>query len=258
MTGAEERRAVKSARVVALLRRELPRMQPSALKHEYLSSVANVYNHPVAGIKHRDGTEDLIGWADWNRTLPLHLVVDADRTVRHAFVPHPDHDRRLLEPLQQDEDRWCREHGTTPRNVSRQIRDFSREEVNLHGLNRYDPPPTLSHGQRLAEQHAVQTWYITRPIKEGLTVDHDGPPKLELYDDTSRLAANLVDSVNMNAGPDDPHVAKVDFGLSRAGTPEFRGLTTEPRPKRRPDPGIAQYLPDPDDAPDDGHDAELD
>lgn len=123
----------------ALLFEAMPKMQPSALKHEFLTSVANALLHPVKS--YRDPEDPTVGhsiaWGDKYRRLPLVLIHDLETTqsVRHAFVPNPKSaiDAQLLKHLQQSENSLASHLGIPPRNISRQIEIHGRGEISHHG-----------------------------------------------------------------------------------------------------------------------------
>ena len=160
-------RAAKTDQIVDSLGLELPQMQYPGLRHEFLASVANVFNHPVASAKNDDGSTRLIGFADPDRLLPLCLVVDSDGSVLRAFVPRLKKDRKLLKRLQRDENKWAREHDTEPRDLAGQIRRKGRRDTNLYGLLVDAPTPTYSLAQRMRER--AEAWYDPRPMD----LEHD-------------------------------------------------------------------------------------
>lgn len=186
-------------RVARLLKHELPRMQPSALKHEYLTSVANVVNNPVASMLEDDGvSRRIVGFGDVNRTLPLMVMRNEDGSIRHAFVPNPrdPRDQPLLEVLQQQEHAWAAERGVQGRDILAEMRLRHREDINRHGLNRYLPRTPFND----ADLEEIQTgkWYPTRPIDSD--IEFSERPDRSRQDHREMLEQNIARSADMAAG----------------------------------------------------------
>lgn len=224
--------------VVRLLKRDMPRMQPSALKHEFLTSVANVLRNPVAGRRQDDGATRIIGFADISRTLPLTLIVEPepDSTVRHAFVPSPrdELDAQLLADLQVHEDQWATKRGAQPRNIAAQIRHRGRGEVNRHGINHYEGGPPFTKAD--LDQIAVGRWYPTAPLPARHEIDHPGRPDLHVGLDGIRIAANLSASATMASGQRDGTRLRVELDqTARRELKLHRLITEEPLPTPEPD-----------------------
>ena len=154
-------RAAKTDQIVDSLSRELPETQYPSVRHEYLASVANVFNHPVASMADDDGSTRLIGFGDPDRLLPLCLVVGSDGHVLRAFVPRLKKDRKLLKRLQRDENKWACEHNTEPRGLAGQIRSLGRRNTTLYGVRIDVPTPTYSSAQRRRER--AEAWYDPHP-----------------------------------------------------------------------------------------------
>lgn len=201
------RQGVCDPRVVRLLRQDLPRMQPSALKHEYLAAVANVLRHPIASVPDdptgADPAVRIIGFGDVHRTLPLSLIVEGapDSTVRHAFVPSPldPRDAELLAALQEHEDRWAAERGARRRDIAGQIRHRGRADVNRHGINHYEPRTPFTKAD--VEKIMAGGWYPAAPLPAHLEVDHPGRPDLDGDTlDRARLEDNVSASAQAVAG----------------------------------------------------------
>lgn len=184
--------------VAKLLMHELPKMQPSALKHEYLTSVANAVNNPVATSIEDDGATRIVAFGDVNRTLPLMVIQNEDSSVRHAFVPNirDPRDQPLLEELQKHEDEWTAERGVPSRDILAELRLRHREEINRHGLNRYLPRTPFND----ADIEAMQTgkWYPTRPIEAD--VEFSERPDRSQPEHRERLEANIARSADMSLG----------------------------------------------------------
>ena len=185
-------RLAKERLAVRLLTRDLPTMQPSALKHEYLTTVANVLRNPVASEVDEQGAHHIIGFGDFQRTLPLVVIRETapDSTIRHAFVPSANdpRDRRLLAALQDHENAWAEERGARPRDIAGQIRNDGRGYVNQHGLNRYQPSPFTRED---LDEAMHGRWYPTSPIAPEHEIDHPGRPHPA---DQTRLEANVAHS----------------------------------------------------------------
>lgn len=202
--------------VVRMLRQDLPRMQPSALKHEYLASVANVLRNPVAHETDEQGARHVIGFGDMHRTLPLVIIVEPapDATVRHALVPSTREARslRLLAALQQHEDHWATERGAKPRDILDQIRYRGRSETNRHGINHYEGRTPFTKAD--IEQIATGHWYPTSPLPEVLEIDHAGRPDVHHGADGAKLRANVSASATMTSGRRDGSRLRVDLDKS--------------------------------------------
>lgn len=215
--------------VVRLLKRDMPRMQPSALKHEFLTSVANVLRNPVAGRRQDDGAARIIGFADISRTLPLTLIVEAppDGTVRHAFVPSPrdELDAELLTELQDHENQWATERGAKPRNIVAQIRHRGRSEINRHGINHYEGGPPFTRAD--LDQIAVGRWYPTAMMPTSHEIDHAGRPDLHVGLDGAKIAANLSASATMASGKRDGTKHRVHLDQTERRQLKLHRLDTE-------------------------------
>lgn len=224
----------KAAQARRLLTETLPQMQPSALKHEYLTSVANVLNHPVAQEKTEAGTTYIIGFGDFSRTLPLVLICEAepDLTVRHAFVPSLQNPRelRLVNQLQRHEHEWARERGLDQgRDIIAELRYYSRDFINRHGLNRYPAPPPFNDADKQSLMRG--DWYPTKLIESDHEIDHRGPPDLRSPAmDYSRVAGNLADSVNGASGRSAPRAHAVHVQASAEGSLQVTDIEFEHDP----------------------------
>ena len=197
-----------------LLSETLPKMQPSALKHEYLSSVANALNHPVASEVDEHGVTYAIGFGDFSRTLPLLLIIETqpDCSVRHAYVPNLNNkrDARLVRKLQEHEHQWARQRGLPRgRDIIAELRYYSRETINQIGIARYPAPPPFNDDDHNALMRGE--WFRTRAMPQRLEVDHSGSPKLDSPsgDDYGRITTNIAESVNMNTATRAPKARKV-------------------------------------------------
>lgn len=237
-SGQQRPAGVSHPMVVRMLRRDMPRMQPSALKHEYLSSVANVLRNPVASEVEPDtGLTHVIGFGDVHRTLPLHLMVEPepDSTVRHAFVPSPNEprQRRLLEALQAHENQWAAEREARPRDIIGQIRHQGRGQVNRHGINHYEGRAPFNKAD--LDQIASGHWYPTAPLPQTLEVDHPGRPELHQGRDGAQIRANLSQSASMALGdPRHPGLG-VHLDTEERNRLHLARLTIEPDSPVRPD-----------------------
>lgn len=224
----------KAALARKLLTETLPQMQPSALKHEYLTSVANVLNHPVAQETAEDGTAYIIGFGDFSRTLPLVLICEAepDLTVRHAFVPSLQNARelRLINQLQRHEHEWARERGLPQgRDIIAELRYYSRDFINQHGVNRYPAPPPFNDADKQALMRGE--WYPTKLIESDHEIDHRGPPDLRSPTiDYSRMTSNLADSVNSTTGRSAPRAQAVHVQASAQGSLQVTDIEFEHDP----------------------------
>lgn len=189
----------RAARIAVLMNTYLVRMQSSALKHVYLTSIVNALTHPQ--VRERKPHTDLVytvGFGDRARTLPLALIQEASphRSIRHAFVPDmgDPYERSLVDKLQHAEVVWARYNKVKPRNIKRQLQDYTRDEVCHRGINRYDPlpdtwdDPTVTH-ERL--------WLSTRYLPEALAIHHHGRPSMSPDgDDYHALIENIRHSLN--------------------------------------------------------------
>lgn len=184
--------------IARLLKHELPKMQPSALKHEYLTSVANVNNNPVASSVEPDGARRIVGFGDVNRTLPLMILRETDGSIRHAFVPNPrdERDQPLLKVLQEQEHVWAADRGVPGRDILAEMRLRHREDINRHGLNRYLPRTPFND----ADLEEIQTgkWYPTRPID--IDVELRERPMRSDPEHRAKLEQNIARSADMVAG----------------------------------------------------------
>lgn len=166
--------APENRAVAALLMQHLPRMQKSALKHAYLTSVANVLMNPVKTGNAPDGTRHIIGFGDRNRRLPLYVICEDNGSVRHAFVPNPNgskahpYERKMLELLQQHEHEWSKERGVRTRDIAQEIRTKGRAYVNQHGLNSIDPRAFTDDDRSIAKGGV---WYDTDYLPEAISYD---------------------------------------------------------------------------------------
>lgn len=189
--------------VYELLFKTLPAMQPSALKHEYLASVANVLNNPVAEHISTDDSRYIIGFADIERTLPLMLVVEAEpnNTVRHAFPPSvrqdPDYD--LIKKLDAHDRKFAEANGLKPRNVFDSIRKLDREWVNSRGIPPYDPIETFT-GDRWLDYR--QNFYSTRLMPTSDAFDH----KPIMYDTDGDDYWKMIENITTHINHVDPTV----------------------------------------------------
>lgn len=224
----------KAALARKLLTETLPQMQPSALKHEYLTSVANVLNHPVAQESAEDGTTYIIGFGDFSRTLPLVLICEAepDLTVRHAFVPSLQNarERRLVDHLQHHEHEWARERGLPQgRDIIAELRYYSRDFINRHGVNRYAAPPPFNDADKQALLRGE--WYPTKLIDSDHEINHRGRPDLRSPTiDYSRMVGNLADSVNSTTGRSAPRAQAVHVQASAQGSLQVTDIEFEHDP----------------------------
>ena len=185
--------------VARLLKHELPKMQPSALKHEYLTSVANLVNNPVASMLEEDGvTRRIIGFGDVNRTLPLMAIRNEDGSIRHAFTPNPrdPRDAPLLEVLQEQEHLWAEERGVAGRDILAEMRLRHREDINRHGLSRYLPRTPFNDED--IEQIQTGKWYPTRPVDAD--VEFSTRPDRSQPEHRAKLETNIGRSADMAAG----------------------------------------------------------
>lgn len=230
MTSSPDQRALHSAVARRLLREALPKMQPSALKHEYLTSVANAMNHPVATMPLADsaGATRVIAWSDLRRRLPLVLIIDTDQTVRHAFVPKLPGDADLVKELQAEEEAWAADHDTVARPLHQLLKNNTANDINRYGLPAdYLPPPRYTNAHR--EQIFIEGWYRTRPLPPELEINHLGRPDLRPASssrDVDKVETNVTHSINMNTDPREPRVARVpvkvsDGHLAWSGSLEF-------------------------------------
>lgn len=210
-----------------LLLGTLDKLQPSALKHQRLASVANVVNHPVA---RRAVTDEYsrqrnvltIGWADQENTTPLLLVepasdevsqwmddhhadsVDLDpvasspTSVFHAFVPsvRKPQERDMVELLIEHENNWLRGHELgSQRSIMRELGAKNREEINIRGIRPLDEAASALLVRQKLER--MELWYPHRPIGPQEVINHSGAPDLQDYDhDAPAIAMNITRSVN--------------------------------------------------------------
>ena len=188
----------KARLVKKLLHEDLPRMQPAALKHECLTSVANALNHPVAQeTDPKTGLTHMIGWGDFFRRLPLVLILEPppDLTVRHAFTPDMNNPReaRLAKKLQAEENEWAKAHDM-PRGraiLAALDKPNARDKVNQEGL------PGYVKAKLAADLRAVFTeeefgalgtqWYHTRLIEPERQVKMVGSIRIEVPKDSRRI-----------------------------------------------------------------------
>lgn len=230
---------VANPRVVRLLKEDLPKMQPSALKHTYLTSVANALRNPVEQEQLSDGTRRIIAFGDVHRRLPLLLVQEAegDDTIRHAFVPSPSNpdDRYLLDKLQEHEVQWATERGVRPRNIAAQIRNDTRSEINRHGLDGYVDAETNQPRSPFtkADTEIIMAggWYQTRFIEPSHEIDHDGRPRMDEHRDRRKLERNVSTSANfVNRTPTfGPRSLQVELDrLGSKGELRFKSLHVDP------------------------------
>jgi len=184
-------------------------MQPPALKHEYLTSVANVLKHPIAR-RPADGPGPwrVVGFGDVDRTLPLMLVINTDGTVRHAFPPKHPLDIDLIKALQHNDEAWAKQHATVARPIIGLLqRPGGADRVNRRGLPDYVPAPRIGPSER---EHLAATWFNTTLYPEHLEINDHGQIQLTPgSDDYDVLTENVADSVNMNAGASSPWVKDV-------------------------------------------------
>lgn len=189
----------RARRIVVLMNKYLVRMQSSALKHVYLTSIVNVITHPQ--VRERKPGTDLVytvGFGNQARTLPILLIQEAhpDRSIRHAFVPNLDdpYERSLVDKLQQSEVKWARHNGVQPRNIKRQLQDYSPDEICYSGINRYDPKPQTWNDP---DPRNNRLWCRTRYLPEALTIDHHGRPDMSIGSkDYRAIVNNIRESLN--------------------------------------------------------------
>jgi hypothetical protein len=229
----------------ALLRMELPKMQSSALKHEYLTSVANVFNHPVAHCTDADEHLRVIGFANVDRTLPLVLILHNDNTVMHAFVPKPwqSPDNELLEALQHDEQKFTHEYAVDERQIAQYIRAADRrldrkpdesgaDYVNHHGLPLYSRALNISNDEEIRRK---ESWYDTTFYESDEAIDDHVPTPPITTKDRHILSDNVVESLDLGYESGEPKIDRVHLarhdesaGLSVAGphvTPGFKATS---------------------------------
>ena len=147
---ADQWRQDANQKIIDLLGRSLPRMHPSALKHEYLTSVANVIAHPVA-------------------TWKVTSNGDASGRIFHAFVPTPADpvDRHLLSELQAYETKWAHDRDIEhPHDIARLISAYKRDTINQCGLGAYPVPPVTP--AEAYDLYVNQGWYRTVPLPGNL------------------------------------------------------------------------------------------
>lgn len=226
---------VVNPRVAQLLRKDMPRMQPAALKHEYLTTVANVLRNPIAHEREEHtGTVHAIGFGDVHRTLPISIIVESTGSVRHAFVPstREPQQKRLLKALQEHEDQWATERGATPRDIIGQIAHRGRDDVNRHGINRYEGGPPFTKDD--LDEIASGKWYPTEPLPAHLEINHPGPIELHSGYDGAKIAANLSVSATMARGrAKDRSRLRVALDREQTRRPKLAQLTvvTDPVPE---------------------------
>lgn len=207
--------------VKTLLDKYLPHIHPSALKHEYLTSVVNAFIHREAQSEpSSDGAFKCIGFADYRRTLPLVLIVDKSAQggvrISHAFIPNMNIaiDRKLVAALQRHEHNWARQHGLTAgRNIAQYLRDNNsrRDQINKRGLPEY--MRSVFTDEDLKDAH--ENWYETDFIHDDLTINtRDGEMVHIGYDLDVRdiIEENIKASVDMSLDKDT--IRRVD-GVSR-------------------------------------------
>lgn len=245
---------LRAGRAARLLSHDLVRMQPSALKHTYLSAVANLVRHTRGrmAISHEGQVFDLtravrsgepvwgVGFADPERTLPLAFLQETtDKSIRHVFVPDPRHPvgRVLTARLQGEENRWARERDTRPRDLRRWIIRKGLDHVCHHGLPELDPEvfTDADHHARLRGD-----WYPTGPLPGDVMINHRGRPNIDDPDDWGRITDNVLFSVQDATGVTDPVV--YDLAVVR-GENHTLGLKridwSEPPPENPFGPGVA-------------------
>ena len=158
------------SRRAILLGVAMPLMHPSALKHEYLTSVANVMAHPVYSVKDTADAVHTVGFADPEHRLPLELVGDDDGSVLHAFVPSPNKsnpvNKDLLDHLQHYEDIWAERHDVIyTHDIAYIISSRKRDAIYRGGLGVYDPPALTIEQSFRAYTHG--RWYATTFVNNG-------------------------------------------------------------------------------------------
>lgn len=170
----------RQSAAIAILTKALPTMQAAALKHNYITSVMNVVQHPVHVIRDDDKAEHIIGFGDRDRTLPLVVIREPqpDGSIRHAFVPslrtHEDDktrtiDSRLIDALQEYDVHWSQRHMTNPRNIRNLISRKGRHGTNLHGINSHDPgPQRVAYDPELDRPFEQRPWWPTDFIASNL------------------------------------------------------------------------------------------
>lgn len=208
--------------VARLLTQELPKMQPSALKHEFATSVANVMRHPVATETAQNGDVYVIGFGDHRRRLPLLLIQEpTDGTIRHAHVPYPNDkmQSKMLDLLQADENRWTREHSSADRKLQTRdirflIQDDSVDYVNQHGIQGHQPFPM----SRVEQEDLMRgDWYPTQPMPRSLEFDHKPEPRQ--HADANKLGRNLGQSITMATSRGKPKTLSAVLEATKPGKP---------------------------------------
>lgn len=197
--------AVPVPEVNKLLDTYLPHVHPSALKHEYLTSVVNAMIHQEAHTERfPDGSYKCIGFADYRRNLPLILIVDEHPTlhtrISHAFLPNMNDtvDRQLVMTLQDKEHAWARARGLDHgRNIVRYLTNNNsrRDGLNGRGLPEYNGNP-FTEADRI---DAHTQWYPTTLIDDKLTIDTRDGQMVHVYEDydaREKIEENISRSVN--------------------------------------------------------------
>lgn len=219
----------RNARARELLRVSMSRMQTPALKHEYLASVANAMRNPVAQEVDDDGATWSIGFGDFTRTLPLVLIIEKDKTIRHAFVPNLANpiEMRLTKELQKEEHQWCSERGVKPRRILDEIRDRGRSDINAHGLNRH---PRGAFIQADIEDYRSGRWFATMLMPGHRELP--AKPDMDNKYDRRQMEENLAASFNaqgLDKGPHgpSPKASRVRFDVEKK-TKTLRFTDIEP------------------------------
>lgn len=238
---------------VQMLTQELPKLHPSALKHAYLASVANVINHPIAELTKVDQRNPnnvlthIYGWTSYNRRVPLEVIMDEQGMVFHAFVPHPK-DRVAMQIFQHDENIYVSERGVEPRNIKENIERYSRDGVAEAGI---DPYPKTVITEKEIQNLLTDGWYPTTFIHEDTAIDVDGSPDIDYQEDNTRLKRNIIRSINgartnhPRAGKPDPFT-NVNLIQERSGRLGITGVPfTRPTPPRPRPIGSKQFRPKP-------------
>ena len=186
-----------SEKLKGLLDTVLPATHPSALKHTYLSTIANVVNNPIDDIKDKEGLTHVIGFGDQLRTLPIKLLIDDQGIIMHAFPPsvHPSNpnreiDQRLIE--------------SEPRNIAAQLRkrgrgDSPRERVCHQGITRHTYEGTPFNDDDLTDR-ANGKWLNTNYLPMHLSHNDKREGRMDFADFLTKvkLEKNVSYSATIN------------------------------------------------------------
>ncbi len=217
--------------VTRLLKDDLPKMQKAAMKHAFLTSVANVMRNPIAERTNETGEVFIIGFGNLARTMPMVLIKEpSDGTIRHAMTPNLKNqiELDLVVALQDHEAQWAIDRGERPRPILKELRYLGIDDAGRHGINGYPggrPPFTKAD----LDQISSGAFYPTGFLPDSLEINQKG--ELSLDDATLRrkLTRNVSDSATMAAGVRPGGPKSISVVLQDQKRPAPRGTVSHKR-----------------------------